>query len=84
VEVKDMAYYKLRWTERKGEKDYSTGFGIGPRFHPKFSNTKVVAETERTITFERVILDSETLAEQVHHLKSWDGNFGIEEEKVGK
>lgn len=77
-----MAYYKLRWTERKGEKDYEAGFGIGPRFHSEFRNAKVVVETERHITFERVILDSQTVAEQIHHLKSWDGYFDIEEEKV--
>ena len=75
-----MVYYRLRWTERK--KDYGAGFGIGPRFHPKFNNAKIVVETERLVTFERIILDSETVAEQVHHLKSWDGYFGIEEEKV--
>ncbi len=79
-----MVYYKLRWTERKGDKDYDAGFGIGPRFHPKFSNAKIVVETERLVTFERVILDSETVAEQVCHLYSWDGNFGIDVEKVEK
>jgi hypothetical protein len=82
VGERNMAYYKLRWTERKGEKDYEAGFGIGPRFHPTFRNAKVVVETERLITFEKVILDSGIVAEQVHHLKSWDGYFGIEEEKV--
>jgi hypothetical protein len=79
-----MAYYKLRWTERKGEKDYDAGFGIGPRFHPMFNNAKVVTETDRLVTFERIILDNETVAEQVHHLKTWNGNFGIDVEKVEK
>lgn len=76
--------YRLQWTERKGEKDYDTGFGIGPRFHPRFNNAKVVAETERLITFERVVLDSETVADHTHHLKSWEGNFGIIVEKIKK
>ena len=75
---------RIQWTERKQEKDYDTGFGIGPRFHPRFSNTKVVRETDRIITFERIVLDSETVADQVHHLRSWDGNFGIKTEKVTK
>lgn len=76
--------YRLQWTERKDEKDHSTGFGIGPRFHNRFCNAKVISETDRTITFERIILDSETVAEQTHHLKSWDGNFDIKVEKVKK
>lgn len=74
--------YKLQWTERKGQKDYDTGFGIGPRFHPRFSNAKVVVETERLITFERIILDSGIVAEQIHHLESWDGNFDVKVEIV--
>ena len=76
--------YRLQWTERKGEKDYDTGFGIGPRFHPRFNNAKVVVETERFITFERIVLYSEVIADQVHHLKSWEGNFDIKVEKVKK
>lgn len=76
--------YRLQWSERKKEEDYETGFGIGPRFHPRFSNAKVIGETDRTITFERIVLDSETVADQVHHLKSWDGNFDIKVEKVKK
>lgn len=77
-----MAYYKLRWTERKDEKDRGTGFGMGPRFHPKFNNAEVVADTGRLVTFERIILDSEAVAEQVHCLESWGRNFGIDVEKV--
>lgn len=76
--------YRLQWTERKNEKDYGTGFGIGPRFHPRFSNTKVVNETDRIITFERIILSSEIVADQEHHIRSWDGNFDIKVEKVKK
>lgn len=55
--------YRLTWTERKKEEDYDTGFGIGPRFHPRFCNTKVVSETDRTITFERIVLDHQIAAE---------------------
>lgn len=76
--------YRLQWTERKKEEDYEAGFGIGPRFHSRFRNTKVVKETDRIITFERIVLDSETVADQVHHLRSWDGNFDIKVEKVKK
>lgn len=76
--------YKIQWTERKDEKDYGVGFGIGPRFHPRFSNAKVVDETDRTITFERIVLDNEIVADQTHHLKSWEGNFDIKVEKVTK
>lgn len=76
--------YRLQWTERKKEDDYDAGFGIGPRFHPRFSNAKVVAETDRTIMFERIVLDSETVADQVGHIKSWYGNFNIKVEKVKK
>jgi len=76
--------YRLQWTERKKEEDYGTGFGIGPRFHPRFSNTKVINETDRIITFERIVLDSEIAADQEHHIRSWDGNFGIKVEKVEK
>lgn len=76
--------YKLQWTERKKEEDYETGFGIGPRFHPRFRNTKVVNETDRIITFERIVLDSEIAADQTHHIRSWDGNFDIKVEKVEK
>ena len=76
--------YRLQWTERKKEEDYETGFGIGPRFHPRFNNAKVVQETDRIITFERIILDSDTVADQVHHLRSWDGNFDIKTEKIKK
>ena len=75
---------RLQWTERKKEDDYETGFGIGPRFHSRFNNAKVVNETDRIITFERIVLDSETVADQVHHLKSWDGNFNIKTEKIKK
>lgn len=76
--------YKLRWTERKDEDDYDVGFGIGPRFHTKFSNADVVEETDRTITFQRIVLDSETAADQTRHIKSWYGNFNIKVEKVKK
>jgi len=76
--------YKLQWTERKDEKDYGAGFGIGPRFHNRFCNAKIIAETDRTITLERIVLDGETVAYQIHHLKSWDGNFDIKVEKVTK
>lgn len=76
--------YKLQWTERKKEEDYETGFGIGPRFHPRFRNTKVVNETDRIITFERIVLDSEIAADQTHHIRSWDGNFDIKVEKTKK
>lgn len=76
--------YRLQWTERKKEEDYEAGFGIGPRFHSRFRNTKVVKETDRIITFERIVLDSETVADHVHHLRSWDGNFDIKVEKVKK
>lgn len=76
--------YKLQWTERKKEEDYDAGFGIGPRFHPRFRNAKVANETDRIITFERIVLDSEIVADQEHHLRSWDGNFDIKVEKVKK
>ena len=76
--------YRLQWTERKKEEDYEAGFGIGPRFHPRFRNTSVVNETDRIITFERIVLDSETVADQTHHIRSWDGNFDIKVEKVKK
>lgn len=76
--------YRLQWTERKKEEDYDAGFGIGPRFHPRFKNTKVVNETDRIITFERIVLDSEIVADQEHHIRSWYGNFDIKVEKVKK
>lgn len=76
--------YRLQWTERKKEEDYEAGFGIGPRFHPRFINTKVVKETDRIITFERIVLDSVIAADQEHHIRSWDGNFDIKVEKVKK
>jgi hypothetical protein len=83
LEMMNMPY-RLQWTERKKEDDYGTGFGIGPRFHPRFSNTKVVNETDRTITFERIVLDSEIAADQARDIRSWDGNFGIKVEKIKK
>lgn len=76
--------YRLQWTERKNEKDHDAGFGIGPRFHYMFCNAKVIAETDRTITFERITLGSEIAAYQSHHLKSWAGNFDVKVEKVKK
>lgn len=76
--------YRLQWTERKKEDDYETGFGIGPRFHPRFNNAKVVNKTDRTITFERIVLGSDVLACQVHHLRSWDGHFDIKTEKIAR
>lgn len=75
--------YRLQWTERKDEEDYDTGFGIGPRFHYMFCNAKVIAETDRTMTFERIILGSKTVADQANRLKS-QGYFDIKVEKVTK
>lgn len=76
--------YKLQWTERKNEEDYSTLFGIGPRFHPRFKNAEVVKEADGTITFQRIVLDSDTAADQAHHIQSWDGYFNVKIEKFKK
>lgn len=75
---------KIQWTERKKDGDYDIGYGIGPRFHPRFSGAKTIFETERTISLEIIARDVEIGQNMADHINSWHGCFSITAEKVNK
>ena len=70
---------KLRWlviwTERVDGLDYSAGYGIGPRMHPRFQGSKVVKNDGRRITLVREAATLDSAKDMLTHISSWLGPF---------
>lgn len=51
--------------------------GYGPRFHPRFSDAKVVNDSSGILTLQKEVRDASVAQDIIDHISSWRGNFHV-------
>jgi hypothetical protein len=72
-EIKETDYDKLTTQEEKDKhRELRKNHNFGPRFHPRFSDAKIVQDKGGIITLEKEVKNVDVAKDIMAHISSWD------------